>query len=48
MLAAKSKSKMAPKTRMMYIHCLISLVIGLVLFVLLKRSKALDKLKIQW
>ena len=31
MLAAKSKSKMAPKTRMMYIHCLIALVIGLVL-----------------
>ena len=26
----------------------MSLVIGLVLFVLLKRSKALDKLNIQW
>ena len=44
MLAAKSKSKMAPKTRMMYIHCLIALVIGLVLAIALHPGNGLTQM----
>ena len=46
MLAAKSKSKMAPKTRMMYIHCLIALVIGLVLAIALHPGNGLTQMGI--
>ena len=41
-----TKSKMAQKTRMMYIHCLIALVIGLVLAIALRPGNGLTQMGI--